>query len=127
MRIVDLKTDHKYVCDNVQCRMLIRQSLISRDGRVEMAGENKFRFITRDTVTPFTVSDKSDAGLMEDYFSRHYVCLAQVTALQKNVQDGESAVFFLHMTFFYHVRVMGKVPIVLSDRAVESKIGRAHV
>ena len=52
MRIVDLKTDHKYVCDNVQCRMLIRQSLISRDGRVEMAGENKFRFITRDTVTP---------------------------------------------------------------------------
>ncbi|WP_276948364.1 DEAD/DEAH box helicase [Acetatifactor muris] len=120
MRIVDLKTDHKYVCDNVQCRMLIRQSLISRDGRVEMAGENKFRFITRDTVTPFTVSDKSDAGLMEDYFSRHYVCLAQATALQKNVQDGESAVFFLHMTFFYHVRVMGKVPIVLSDRAVES-------
>ena len=33
---------------NIQCKMTIRQQIVSKNGRVEMLGDNQFKFITKD-------------------------------------------------------------------------------
>ena len=58
-------------CD-VQCKMVISQRIISKDGRVEMVGDNLFKFINKDNVIDFNIADKNDAKLIMEAFNRHF-------------------------------------------------------
>lgn len=120
MKINELLMDRQYVMQDIRCRMLFTQDIVSKDGRVEVSEGNKFKFVTCDQVAVFEVEDGNDARLAADYLSRHYICLARVTAMQEKAEDDLNKIFFLHMAFFYNVRTVGKVPIILSDKAKES-------
>ena len=84
---------------DIQCRMTIKQKIVAKNGRVEMFGDNQFKFITKDNVIDFSIVDKNDAKLIMESFNRHFYCLANVTSCSDNGDEGK--VFFLPIGFFY--------------------------
>lgn len=93
MKINELLMDRQYVMQDIRCRMLFTQDIVSKDGRVEVSEGNKFKFVTCDQVAVFEVEDGNDARLAADYLSRHYICLARVTAMQEKAEDGLTGFF----------------------------------
>ena len=109
---------------DIQCRMAIKQKIVAKNGRVEMIGDNQFKFITKDNVIDFSIVDKNDAKLIMESFNRHFYCLANVTGCSDNIEEGK--VFFLHIGFFYNLQRWGKTPIILSDE-MKSNIEKQYV
>lgn len=109
---------------DIQCRMTIKQKIVAKNGRVEMFGDNQFKFITKDNVIDFSIVDKNDAKLIMESFNRHFYCLANVTGCSNIGDDGK--VFFLHIGFFYNLQRWGKTPIILSDE-IKSNIEKKYV
>lgn len=79
MTINELEMNQDSVFRDIQCKMAIKQRIISKSGRVEMTGDNLFKFITKDNVIDFSIVDKNDAKLIMDSFNRHFFCLAILT------------------------------------------------
>ena len=109
---------------DIQCRMTIKQKIVAKNGRVEMFGDNQFKFITKDNVIDFSIVDKNDAKLIMESFNRHFYCLANVTCCSTIGDDGK--VFFLHIGFFYNLQRWGKTPVILSDE-MKSNIEKMYV
>lgn len=109
---------------DIQCRMIIKQKIVAKNGRVEMFGDNQFKFITKDNVIDFSIADKNEAKLIMESFNRHFYCLANVTSCSNNSDDGK--VFFLHIGFFYNLQRWGKTPVIISDE-MKSNIEKKHV
>lgn len=117
MIINDLEMNQDSVFRDIQCKMLIKQKIIAKNGRVEMMGDNQFKFISKDNVIDFSIVDKNDAKLIMDFFNRHFFCLANVTVCNNN--NGENKIFFVHMGFFYNLQRWGKTPVIISDEIKE--------
>lgn len=109
---------------DIQCRMTIKQKIVAKNGRVEMFGDNQFKFITKDNVIDFSIADKNEAKLIMESFNRHFYCLANVTSCSDNSDDGK--VFFLHIDFFYNLQRWGKTPVIISDE-MKSNIEKKYV
>lgn len=109
---------------DIQCRMTIKQKIVAKNGRVEMFGDNQFKFITKDNVIDFSIADKNEAKLIMESFNRHFYCLANVTSCSNNSDDGK--VFFLHIGFFYNLQRWGKTPVIISDE-MKSNIEKKYV
>ena len=109
---------------DIQCRMTIKQKIVAKNGRVEMFGDNRFRFITKDNVINFSIIDKNVSKLIMESFNRHFYCLANVTNCSDNSDDGK--VFFLHIGFFYNLQRWGKIPVIISDE-IKSNIEKKYV
>ena len=109
---------------DIQCRMAIKQKIVAKNGRVEMIGDNQFKFITKDNVIDFSIVDKNNAKLIMELFNRHFYCLANVTSCSDSIEEGK--VFFLHIGFFYNLQRWGKIPIILSDE-IKSNIEKQYV
>ena len=109
---------------DIQCRMTIKQKIVAKNGRVEMFGDNQFKFITKDNVIDFSIADKNEAKLIMESFNRHFYCLANVTSCSNNSDDGK--VFFLHIGFFYNLQRWGKTPVIISDQ-IKSNIEKKYV
>lgn len=124
MIINDLEMNQDNVFRNIQCKMTIKHKIVSKNGRIEMIGDNQFKFITKDNVIDFSIVNKNDAKLIMDLFNRHYFCLANVTA--SNDGNGENKVFFLHLGFFLNFQRWGKVPVILSEE-IKDKIENKYV
>lgn len=114
MKINELSMNADNVFCNIQCRMVIDRKIISRSGRVEMVGDNLFKFINKDNVIDFKVADRNDAKLIMDAFNRHYFCLAYVTAY-----NSDKTIFFIHMGLFYNLQRWGKTPVIISNEIKE--------
>lgn len=124
MIINDLEMNQDSVFRDIQCKMSIKQKIIAKNGRVEMMGDNQFKFITKDNVIDFSIVDKNDAKLIMDSFNRHFFCLANVTVCNNN--NGENKVFFVHMGFFYNLQRWGKTPVIISDE-IKEKIEKRFI
>lgn len=124
MIVNDLEMNQDSVFLDVLCKMTIKQKIVSKDGRIEMLGENQFKFITKDNVIDFSIVDKNDAKLIMDSFNRHFYCLANVTVCNESKE--ENMVFFLHICFFYNLQRWGKIPVILSDE-IKGKIHKKYV
>ena len=109
---------------DIQCRMTIKQKIVAKNGRVEMLGDNQFKFITKDNVIDFSIVDKNDAKLIMETFNRHFYCLANITSCSDIGDNGK--VFFLHIGFFYNLQRWGKTPVILSDE-MKSNIEKKYV
>lgn len=109
---------------DIQCRMTIKQKIVAKNGRVEMLGDNQFKFITKDNVIDFSIVDKNDAKLIMETFNRHFYCLANITSCSDIGDNGK--VFFLHICFFYNLQRWGKTPVILSDE-MKSNIEKKYV
>lgn len=109
---------------DIQCRMTIKQKIVAKNGRVEMFGDNQFKFITKDNVIDFSIVDKNDAKLIMESFNRHFYCLANVTSCSDTGDYGK--VFFLHIGFFYNLQRWGKTPVILSDE-MKSNIEKKYL
>ena len=103
---------------DVQCSMLTKQRIVTKIGRVEMIGNDKFRFITKDNVINFCIVDKAELKLIIELFNKHYYCLANVTSYSINSEEGK--IFFLHLAFFYNLQRWGKIPVIISDEIRDS-------
>lgn len=99
---------------DIQCKMLIKQKIVAKNGRIEMFGDNRFKFITKDNVIDFSIIDKNDAKMIMDLFNRHFYCLANITNCSNN--DDKGHIFFLHISFFYNLQRWGKTPVIISDK-----------
>lgn len=109
---------------DIQCRMTIKQKIVAKNGRVEMFGDNQFKFITKDNVIDFSIADKSESKLIMELFDRHFYCLANVTSCSDNIGEGKA--FFLHMGFFYNLQRWGKTPVIISDE-IKNNIEEKYV
>ena len=85
---------------NIQCKMTIKRKIIAKNGRVEMFGDNQFKFISKDNVIDFSVSDTNESKLIMESFNRHLYCLAYIT--NSGNKDDAGKVFFMHLGFFYN-------------------------
>lgn len=124
MIINELTMNQDSCFTDIQCRMTIKQKIVAKNGRVEMFGDNQFKFITKDNVIDFSIVDKNDAKLIMESFNRHFYCLANVTSSSDIGDDGK--VFFLHIGFFYNLQRWGKTPVILSDE-IKSNIEKTYV
>lgn len=124
MIINELTMNQDSCFTDIQCRMTIKQKIVAKNGRVEMFGDNQFKFITKDNVIDFSIVDKNDAKLIMESFNRHFYCLANVTSCSDIGDDGK--VFFLHIVFFYNLQRWGKTPVILSDE-IKSNIEKTYV
>lgn len=124
MIINELTMNQDSCFTDIQCRMTIKQKIVAKNGRVEMFGDNQFKFITKDNVIDFSIVDKNDAKLIMESFNRHFYCLANVTSCSDIGDDGK--VFFLHIGFFYNLQRWGKTPVILSDE-IKGNIEKTYV
>lgn len=123
MIINDLNMNQQYVFTDVQCRMHDEQKIISKNGRIEMFGDNQFNFITKDHVINFSIKDKNQSKLIMDYFNRHWYCLANVTSCNNKI---DNHIFFLHIGFFYNFQRWGEIPIIFNDH-IKEKITKKYI
>lgn len=123
MRINELVMNADSMFCDVQCKMVINQRIISKDGRVEMVGDNLFKFINKDNVIDFNITDKNNAKLIMEALNRHFFCLAYVTACNDNE---EKMVFFLHIGFFYNLQRWGKTPVIINNE-IKEKIEKKYM
>jgi len=109
---------------NIQCKMTIRQQIVSKNGRVEMLGDNQFKFITKDCGIVFSIVNQSLSKVIMESFNQHFFCLANVTSFNNSNKE---AIFFLHISFFYNFQRWGQLPIIINDEIkdrIESKYVR---
>jgi Cdc6-like AAA superfamily ATPase len=104
--------------------MTIRQKIVAKNGRVEMYGDNLFKFITKDKVIDFSVVDRNESKLIMELFNRHFYCLANVTSFSNNNEEGK--IFFLHIGSFYNLQRWGKTPVIISDE-IKSNVEKKYV
>lgn len=124
MTINELLMNQDSYFDNIQCRMIIKKKIVAKNGRIEMIGDNQFKFITQDNVIDFLIIDKNKAKLIMELFNRHFYCLANITSFSDNIE-----IFFLHIGFFYNFQRWGKMPIIISDEMknnIEKKYARGR-
>lgn len=110
MKVNELVMNRDSCFTDIQCRMTIRYKIIAKDGRVEMFGDNQFKFITKDNVIDFLIVNRNESKLIMEYFNRHFYCLAYVTSYNE-----DRKVFFLYIAFFYNLQRWGKTPVIISD------------
>lgn len=109
---------------DIQCSMMVKQKIVAKNGRVEMIGNEKFRFITKDNVIDFNIVDKNNLKLIIELFNKHYYCLANITSYSNSTEEGK--VFFLHLSFFYNLQRWGKIPVIISDE-IKASIEKKYV
>ena len=124
MKINELVMNQDSCFTDIQCRMKIKRKIIAKNGRVEMFGDNQFKFITKDSVIDFSVVIRNESKLIMESFNRHFYCLAYVTNCSDNNEDGR--VFFLHIAFFYNLQRWGKTPVIIRDE-IKSLIEKKYV
>lgn len=122
MYINELETNRDNRFTDIQCVMAFEQSIISKDGSVEMVGRNRFSFISKDNIIEFTINDKN-SDIIAEMFNRHYFCLARVTCYGNNT---DKRVFFLDMAFFYYFTRFGITPVVLTEE-IKEKIKKDYI
>lgn len=113
MIINDLVMSQDVYFTNVQCTMIKKENFVSKNGRIEVHGQDQFKFITKDNSIYFTIEDKNEAKRLISLLNRHYFCLANVTNSSNKLGDGK--VFFLNIGCLYNFQRWGKVPVILSD------------
>lgn len=122
MKICDFKTNPDNTLSNVECKKKISNINISGEGRIEIDIDKSFRFVSKDSTFQFDVCDEKDASLIIDYINRHYYNLASIK------QDGQnSGVFFMHISFFYSMKRLGKFDITITDEIVQKLIDKKVV
>ena len=109
---------------DIQCSMMVKQKIVAKNGRVEMIGNEKFKFITKDNVIDFNIVDKNNLKLIIELFNKHYYCLANITSYSNSTEEGK--VFFLHLSFFYNLQRWGKIPVIISDE-IKASIEKKYV
>lgn len=110
---------NKDVCfTNLQCTMIRKQKVVSKNGRIEMYGQDQFKYITEDNNIDFVIEDKNAAKRLIDLFNRHYFCLGNVNNCSNTLGDGK--VFFLNIGCFYNLQRWGTVPVILSDEVKDT-------
>lgn len=124
MIISELVMNQDSYFTDIQCRMIIKQNIVSKNGRVEMFGDNQFKFITKETVIDFSIVDQNVLKSIIELFNRHFFCLANITNYSKNCDEGK--VFFLNIGFFYNLQRWGEIPVIISDE-IKSSIEEAYV
>lgn len=124
MKVNELVMHQDSCFTDIQCRMTIKQKIIAKNGRVEMFGDNQFKFITKDNVIDFLIVNRNEAKLIMETFNRHFYSLAYVTSCSDSNEDGR--VFFLHIAFFYNLQRWGKSPVIISDE-IKSQIEKKYV
>ena len=124
MIATELMMNQECCFTDIQCRMTIKQKIVAKNGRVEMFGDNQFKFITKDNVIDFSIVDKNESKLIMESFNRHFFCLANVTSCSNNNDEGK--VFFLHIIFFYNLQRWGKAPVIISDE-IKNNLEKKYV
>lgn len=117
MLIKDLDMNKDSILNHIQCKMKVIQKVQSTCGKVEMLGENQFKFITKDSIIDFCIIDRNEARLVMELFNRHFFCLANIISYSNIKVDNK--VFFLDLGFFYNLQRWGKVPIILDNNTKE--------
>lgn len=119
MKICNFKTNSDNTLANVECRNKISNINISGEGRIELGSDKIFRFISKGNTFQFEVCDEKDAALIIDYINRHYYNLA---IIKQNGQN--SGVFFMHISFFYSMKRLGRFDITITDEIVQKLIDK---
>ena len=109
---------------NIQCKMTIRQQIVSKNGRVEMLGDNQFKFITKDCSIAFSIVNQSLSKVIMESFNQHFFCLANVTCCNNSNKE---AIFFLHISFFYNFQRWGQLPIIINDEIKDRIVNMSEV
>lgn len=110
MIINDLKMNEKSVLYDIKCEKELDQDIDSTEGRIEMVGDNRFKFITKDNVFKFKIVDKNDVKMVIDMFNRNFYAMAKITMHQENNKN-----FYLYIAFFCNVQNWGEIYITLND------------
>lgn len=118
MIINDLVMNKDVCFTNLQCTMIRKQKVVSKNGRIEMYGQDQFKFITEDNSIDFVIEDKNEAKRLIDLFNRHYFCLGNVNNCSNTLGDGK--VFFLNIGCFYNLQRWGTVPVILGDEVKDT-------
>lgn len=116
MKISEIKIDEQSELRDISCHVVGSRDIVSKSGHVAYLGENSFELVTKDNSIPFTIDNLSDCKMVTDFINRHYYCLAEITSTSNNKESG---VVFLHFVFFCNCQRMGKVPLVLSEKAMQ--------
>lgn len=116
MKISEIKIDQQSELKDVSGHVVGNRDIVSKTGHVVYLGENSFELITKDNSIPFTIDTLSDCKMVTDFINRHYYCLAEITSSSNNK---ESRVIFLHFVFFCNCKRMGKMPLILSEKAMQ--------
>lgn len=122
MNIRDLKTNSECTFRSIECKMKIKQRILSDKGRIELCGNYEYKFISSDSVFFFTISDENDTKVISDFIQRHYYNLAQIEVIRN-----DNDIFFLHLSFFYAMDRLGKQNIILSDDIKKKLIEKKFV
>lgn len=117
MNIKDFKTNSECTFRGIECKMKIKQHILSDKGRIELSGDKEYKFISKESVFDFIIVNESDSKIISDFIQRHYYSLAQI-----EIVSNDKTVFFLHVSFFYSVQRMGKLNIILNDGLKEKLI-----
>lgn len=116
MKISEIKIDEQSELKNISCHVLGDRNIVAKSGHVAYLGENLFELVTKDNSIPFTIDNLSDCKMVTDFINRHYYCLAEITSTSNNKESG---VIFLHFVFFCNCKRMGRMPLVLSEKAMQ--------
>lgn len=116
MKISEIKIDEQSELRDIACHVAGDRDIVLKSGHVAYLGENSFELVTGDNSIPFTIDDLSDCKLVTDFINRHYYCLAEITSTPNNKESG---VIFLHFVFFCNCKRMGKMPLILSEKAMQ--------
>ena len=116
MKISEIKIGEQSELRDISCHVVGNRDIVSKNGRVAYLGENSFELVTKDNSIQFTIDDLSDCKLVTDFINRHYYCLAEITSTSNNKKSG---VIFLHFVFFCNCKRMGKMPLILSEKAMQ--------
>lgn len=116
MKISEIKIDERSELRDISCHVVGSRDIVSKSGHVAYLGENSFELVTRDNSIPFIIDDLSDCKIVTDFINRHYYCLAEITSTANNKESG---VIFLHFVFFCNCKRMGKMPLILSEKAMQ--------
>lgn len=110
MNIKDFKTNPDCTFRCVECKMKIKQHILSDRGRIELSGNNEYKYLSKDSIFEFTISDENITKLVSDFIQRHYYNLVQIEII-----SNDKDIFFLHISFFYSMDRFGKLDIILND------------
>ena len=125
MKVDELVVNQNSCFNSIQCRMTFNQKIIAKDGRIEMDGDNQFKFITKDSVIDFSIVNMNESNLIMDFFNRHFYCLAHVVGCTGKYE--EKNFFFLNIVFFYNLQRFGKTPVIINDEIIETLIKKNYI
>lgn len=125
MKVDELVVNQNSCFNSIQCKMTFNQKIIAKDGRIEMDGDNQFKFITKDSVIDFSIVNMNESNLIMDFFNRHFYCLAHVAGCTGKYE--EKNFFFLNIVFFYNLQRFGKTPVIINDEIIETLIKKNYI